>query len=157
MGNATPMPAGGRTRRLWKHQHPPRSSDDHHRSARHPRPAAWSTKNKVGLGLAIFYAVTNIPSAFVPPPTGDEAGPPMAILVVCSVLGGRRPRRRRRRLAQGSRPAARLAAASLVVVTLTSLPAFFVDVPAGIKILVAAGVVITVVFIVLIFSPAKRS
>ena len=56
----------------------------------------------------------------------------------------------------GSRPAARLTAGSLVVVTLTSLPAFFVDVPAGIKILVAAGVVITIAFVVLIFSPAKR-
>jgi hypothetical protein len=56
----------------------------------------------------------------------------------------------------GSRPAARLTAASLIIVTLTSLPAFFVDVPAAIKILVAAGVVLNAVFTVLIFSPGKR-
>ena len=119
-------------------------------------PATWSTKNKVGLGLAIVYAITNLPSAFVPPGTGTEDGPPMAILWVCTVLSA---------VAtvagilawRGSRPAARLTAASLIVVTLTGLPAFFVNVPAGIKILVAAGVVITVVFTVLIFSPGKRS
>lgn len=118
--------------------------------------AAWSTKNKVGLGLAIFYALTNLPSAFVPPGTGDEAGPPMAILWVCTILAAVALVAGIVAWRTGSRPAARLTAASLIVVTLTGLPAFFVDVPAGIKILVAAGVVFTVVFTVLIFSPAKR-
>ena len=47
--------------------------------------APWSTKNKVGLGLALAYALVNLPSAFTPVPEGD-AGPPMAILVVCTVL-----------------------------------------------------------------------
>ena len=46
---------------------------------------AWSTKNKIGLGLAIFYSATNIPSVAFPTPDGDE-GPPMAILIVSSVL-----------------------------------------------------------------------
>lgn len=118
--------------------------------------ASWSTKNKVGLGLAIFYAVTNLPSAFVPTPEG-ETGPPMAILVVCSVLAAVALVAGVMAWRTGSRPAARLAAASLIIITLTSLPAFFVDVPAAIKILVAAGVVLTVVFTVLIFSPSKRS
>lgn len=117
--------------------------------------APWSTKNKVGLGLAMAYALTNLPSAISPVPEG-ETGPPMSILWACSILSavalvagvvaGR----------NGSRPAARLTAASMIIVTLTSLPAFFVDVPAAIKILVAAGVVLTVVFTVLIFSPGKR-
>lgn len=118
-------------------------------------PTLWSTKNKVGLGLAIVYAITNLPSAFMPPDTGTQDGPPMAILWVCTVLSA---------VAivagvvawRGSRAAARLTAASLIVVTLTGVPAFFVDVPAAIKVLVAAGVVLTVVFTVLIFSPAKR-
>lgn len=117
---------------------------------------AWSTKNKVGLGLAIFYAVTNLPSAFVPVDTGEEAGPPMAILVVCSVLAAVALVAAVVAWRTGSRPAARLTAASLIVVTLTSLPAFFVDVPAGIKILVAAGVAITIAIVVLMFSPPKR-
>ncbi|WP_269090348.1 hypothetical protein [Nocardioides baculatus] len=42
------------------------------------------------------------------------------------------------------------------MVTLTSLPAFFVDVPAVVKIFVAAGVVWTIVMVVLMFSPPKR-
>lgn len=118
---------------------------------------AWSTKNKVGLGLAIVYAITNIPSAFVPPSTGDEAGPPMAILWVCTVLSVVALVAGVMAWRSGNRAAARLTAATLIVVTLTGLPAFFVDVPAGIKILVAAGVVVTVVFTLLIFSPGKRS
>ena len=119
-------------------------------------PTTWSTKNKVGLGLAIFYAVTNIPSAFVPADTGSEAGPPMAILVACSVLGVVALVAAVVAWRSGSRPAARLAAASIIIITLTSLPAFFVDVPAAIKLLVAAGVAVTILIVVLIFSPSRR-
>jgi hypothetical protein len=115
----------------------------------------WSTKNKVGLGLAIFYALINLPSAFTPVPEG-ETGPPMAILVACTILAAVALVAGVMAWRTGSRPAARLTAASLIIITLTSLPAFFVDVPAAIKILVAAGVVLTVVFTVLIFSPSKR-
>lgn len=117
-------------------------------------PATWSTKNKVGLGLALAYALINLPSAILPTP---EGGPPMAILVACSVLSAVAIVAGIMAWRTGSRPAARLTAASMIIVTLTSLPAFFVDVPAAIKILVAAGVVLTVVFTVLIFSPSKRS
>jgi hypothetical protein len=116
----------------------------------------WSTKNKVGLGLALFYALVNLPSAVLPAPEGAEDGPPMAILVVCSLLAAVALVAGVMAWRTGSRPAARLTAASLIIITLTSLPAFFVDVPAAIKILVAAGVVLTVVFTVLIFSPSKR-
>jgi hypothetical protein len=117
---------------------------------------AWSTKNKVGLGLAIAYALTNLPSAVLPAPEGAQDGPPMAILVACSVLSAVALVAGVMAWRSGSRPAARLTAGSLIIITLTSLPAFFVDVPAAIKVLVAAGVVLTVVFTVLIFSPAKR-
>lgn len=119
-------------------------------------PAAWSTKNKVGLGIAMAYALTNLPSAITPVPEG-VTGPPMAILWACTVLSAVAIVAGVVAWRNGSRPAARLTAASMILVTLTSLPAFFVDVPAGIKVLVAAGVVLTVVFTVLIFSPAKRS
>jgi hypothetical protein len=116
----------------------------------------WTTKNKVGLGLAIFYGVTNIPS-FMEATDSGETGPPMSIMIVCSILGvvavvaGIVAWRNR------SRSAARLTAASTIIVTLTSLPAFFVDVPAFVKILVAVGVLLTVAIVVLMFSPAKRS
>ncbi|GAA3526469.1 hypothetical protein GCM10022234_24650 [Aeromicrobium panaciterrae] len=115
----------------------------------------WSTKNKVGLGLAIFYGITNIPSFLVP--TGDgEDGPPLAILIVCSVLGVVAAVGGIVAWRQRSRPAARLTAASIIVITLTSLPAFFVDVPAEIKAISALGVVLTVVIVVLMFSASKR-
>ncbi|KRB73176.1 hypothetical protein ASE01_20665 [Nocardioides sp. Root190] len=115
----------------------------------------WSRKNKVGLGLAIAYAVVNIPSAAIPAPDGEE-GPPLAILVVCSVLGVVALVAAVVAWRRGSRPAARLSAASLVVVTVTALPAFFVDVPAGIKVMVAASVLLTVAIVVLMFSPSDR-
>lgn len=123
-------------------------------SVRNDAGVAWSTKNKVGLGLAIFYAVLNIPSALLPTPEG-EAGPPVAILVVCSILGVVALASGIIALRKGSRPAARLAAGSLIVITLTSLPAFFVDVPAGIKVLVSASVLLTIAIVVLIFSPKQ--
>ena len=121
----------------------------------HDTPVAWSTKNKAGLGLAVFYAIVNIPSAALPAPDGEE-GPPMAILIVCSVLGVVALASAVTAWRRGSRPAARLTAGSLIVITMTSLPAFFVDVPAAIKVLVALGVVLTIAIVVLMFSPPKR-
>lgn len=117
---------------------------------------SWTTRNKVGLGLAVVYGVVNIPSVLTAPPEG-EVGPPMSIMIVCSILGvvaavaGVMAWRTR------SRAAARLTAASVIIITLTSLPAFFVDVPAGIKALVAVSVLLTVAIVVLMFSPARRT
>jgi CHASE2 domain-containing sensor protein len=120
---------------------------------------SWSTRNKVGLGLAIFYGLANVPSFLTAPDDGQE-GPPLSILIVCSILGvmavaaGIIAWRRR------NRAAARLTAASVIVITLTSLPAFFVDVPAAIKALSALSVVYTVAAVVLMFStsghPSQR-
>lgn len=124
-------------------------------SVRNDAPVAWSTKNKIGIGLASFYAAVNIPSAAVPTPDGDE-GPPTAILIVCSILGVVALASAVTAWRKGSRPAARLAAGSLIVITLTSLPALFVDVPAGVKVLVSVGAVLTIAIVVLMFSPSKR-
>ena len=120
-----------------------------------PARAGTNTKQRVGLVICALYGLTNIPSAFVPTDTGDSEGPPLAILVVSSILG----------LVslvaaimawRGNRVSLRVAAGAMIVLTLTGLPAFFVDVPMGIKALVAAGVVITVVAVVLMFSGARR-
>jgi hypothetical protein len=118
--------------------------------------STWSTKNKVGLGLAIFYAVTNIPSFLLSAPDG-ETGPPLGIMILSSVLGVVATVAGVVAWRKGSRPAARLTAASLIVITLTSLPAFFVDVPVAIKVLVAVSVMLTVVIVVLMFSPRRRT
>ena len=56
----------------------------------------------------------------------------------------------------GNRAALRAAAGAIIVVTLTGLPAFFVDIPAGIKLLVGVSVLLTIAAVVLMFSPGRR-
>ena len=80
----------------------------------------------------------------------------MAILVVDSVLGviGLVAAVLAWR---GNRVALRVAAGAIILITLTGLPAFFVDVPMAVKALVAFSVVITVVTVSLMFSGPRRS
>lgn len=115
---------------------------------------SWTTRNKVGLGLAILYGVANIPTVLTP--SGNNDGPPFAINVICTVLGVVATVAGVVAWRSGSRSAARLTAASLIVVTLTALPAFFVDVPAAIKVVAAVGVVLMVVIVTLLFSGTDR-
>jgi hypothetical protein len=115
---------------------------------------AISTRQKVGLVLCALLNATSIPSVFAPTPDG-EAGPPYAILVLSSVLGviGL--------VAaviawRGNRAALRVAAGAIVIQALTALPAFFVDVPAWLKLAVAVNVLATVAALVLMFSTTAR-
>ena len=120
-----------------------------------PARGTTTTKQKVGLVVAFVYALTNLPSALIPPTEEGQDGPPYAILVICSVLS---------LVAmvaavmawRGNRPALRVCAGALIVITLTSLPAFFVDVPMWVKVLVAVSVVWTVVAVVLMLSGERR-
>jgi len=114
----------------------------------------WTTKNKVGLGLAVLYAVVNIPTVFIPVDNGD--GPPFAIGLICTVLAVVATVAGVVAWRRGSRPAARLTAASLIVITLTALPAFFLDVPAGVKVVAAVGVLVMVAIVALMFSGPQR-
>lgn len=110
-----------------------------------------TTKQKVGLVLCGIYSFLNIPSALTPPPDGAGDAPPQGILVICTVLGviG---------LVctvlawRGNRVAHRVAAGAIIVITLTALPAFFVDVPTWVKALSGFGVLITVLTVALMFS-----
>ena len=119
-----------------------------------PSRAHVSGKQKAGLVICMLYGLSNIPSVLFPAPDGDD-GPPLAILVVGSILGV---------VAlvaavmawRGNRVALRVAAGAIIIVTLTGLPAFFVDVPMGVKALVGFGVVLTVVAVVLMFSTDRR-
>lgn len=111
-------------------------------------------KQKAGLVLCMVYGLANIPSFLTPTPDGEE-GPPLAILVIGSILGV---------VAlvsailawRGNRPALRVGAGAMIVMTLTGLPAFFVDVPMFVKALVGFSVVLTVVAVVLMFSGDRR-
>lgn len=111
-------------------------------------------RQKVGLVIAGLYSLGNIPSVFFGTPEGEE-GPPMVVLAIGTILGvvG---------LAaalvawRGNRVALRLAAGAIIIMTLTGLPAFFVDVPLAIKALVGFSVLLTVVAVVLMFSGDRR-
>ena len=113
-----------------------------------------TTKQKVGLALAGLYSLSNIPGFLTAPDPGVE-GPPMAILVIGSVLGviGLVASVMAWR---GNRVALRVAAGAMIVITLTGLPAFFVDVPMAIKALVGFSVLLTVLAVVLMFSADRR-
>lgn len=114
-----------------------------------------TTKQKVGLVLGVLLSLSNVPSAFVPPDTGDQAGPPMSVLVLGTILGvvGL--------VAcvvawRGSTLALRVGAGAISLATLTSVPAFFVDIPTAIKVGVAITVLVNVVAVALMFSWRRR-
>ena len=116
--------------------------------------ADTTTKQKVGLVLCGLYCFTNIASVLFPAPEGED-GPPMGILVIGSILGvvGLVAAVMAWR---GNRVALRIAAGAMIVITLTGLPAFFVDVPMAVKALVGFSVVLTVAAVVLMFSGDRR-
>lgn len=109
-----------------------------------------TTKQKVGLGIAGVYSFLNIPSVLFSTPDG-ETGPPLGVMVVCSVLGV---------LGvvaaiiawRGNALAVRITAGAIIVITLTSIPAFFVDIPVVVKALTGVSVLITGVAVALMFS-----
>jgi len=114
-----------------------------------------TTRQKIGLALAMLLSVTAIPSVLAPTPNGEE-GPPMVILVLNSVLG----------LIgavavvlawRGNRAALRILAATLIISAISSLPAFFVDLPVGLVVAAGAGVVVTIVAVLLMFAPSTPS
>jgi len=114
-----------------------------------------SGRQKAGLAIAGFLSLINVASAFFPTPEGEE-GPPYAILVLGTILGVMGLVAVVIAWRSGNQAAFRVAAGALIINAIASLPAFFVDVPAGIKLMVAVGLVITILAIVLMFSSARR-
>lgn len=115
-----------------------------------------STKNKVGLALAFLLGVIDIPGPVIFKVPEGETGPPMGILVLAAICGVITVVAVVIAWRSASAGAIRTAAGARIVSMLTSLPAFFVDVPAGVKAVSAVGVVITIVAVVLMLSPARR-
>jgi hypothetical protein len=120
------------------------------------RPTTVTTKQRVGLVLGLLYGLSNVPSAFLPSNDPGTDGPPYSIMVVDSLLGV---------LAavccvlawRGNRVAQRIAAGAIILITLSSLPALFVDVPMAVKAIVAFGVLLTVLIVALMFSGPRRA
>ncbi len=113
-------------------------------------------RQKTGLVLAGVLSAVNIPSVFFPTPEGDT-GPPLAILAVGSILGVIGLVAVIIAWRSGNRAAIRVAAGALIINLLTSLPAFFVDVPAVVKLLVGVSVLLTVLAVALMFSASRQS
>ena len=113
-----------------------------------------STRQKVGLAFCMLSSLSSLPSFLMAADPG-ETGPPLPVMVLASGLGA---------LGvvatvlawRGSRVALRVAAGTLIVNTITSLPAFFVDVSSSVKVFVALGVVLTVLTVVLMFSGRRE-
>jgi hypothetical protein len=116
---------------------------------------SMTTRQRVGLVLAGILSLGNVPSVFTPTP-GGQTGPPIVVLAVSSILGVIGLVAVVVAWRTGSKSAVRVAAGALIITMLTGLPAFFVDVPAAIKLLVGVSVLVTVLAVALMFSPARR-
>ncbi len=115
-----------------------------------------SRRQRVGLALGALLSIGNIPSVLTPTPDG-EVGPPVLILWVGTLLGVIGLVAVVVAWRSGNRAALRVAAGSLIVTALTALPALFVDIDATLKVLSAVSVVLTVIAVVLMFSPEQRT
>lgn len=116
-----------------------------------------STKNKVGLVIAALLGLLDIAAPFVLQTPEGEVGPPVGILVLSAIMGVITVIAVVIAWRSGSAGAIRTAAGARIVSALTSLPAFFVDVPAGIKVGSAVFVVVTIVVVVLMLTPARST
>lgn len=114
-----------------------------------------STKNKVGLVIAFVLGALDMVSLLAPTPDGD-VGPPIGILVLAAICGLITVIAVVIAWRKLNAAAIRVAAGARIVSMLTSLPAFFVDVPSFVKALVAVFVVVTIIAVVLMLTPARR-
>jgi hypothetical protein len=115
-----------------------------------------TARPRAGLVLAALLAVLDVVSAFFPTPEGD-VGPPLWIVVLGGLLGIATLGAVVLAWRTGRRSALWTVVGTRVLSAITALPAFFVDVPAVLKVVVAVFVVLTVVCVVLVLSPARRA
>ena len=113
-------------------------------------------RQKIGAGLCGLILVLQVIDIPTPPPP-DEVGAPFAVLIadfvfgviglVALILG----------LVRRSRAALRVAAGALILILLSALPAFFNPVPAPVRLMVAAAILVSLVAIGLMLTPAKST
>jgi hypothetical protein len=118
--------------------------------------ASLTRKNRIGLVLTFVLGLANLPSVLQQTPDGKE-GPPMGVLVLDTVCGVLMVAAVVIAWRTGSRGAIRAAAGVTILQALSAVPAFFVDISAGIKIVAAAAVVVSFVAVVLTLSPGRSS
>jgi hypothetical protein len=111
-----------------------------------------SLKNKIGLVLAGLLGLADVLSILAPA-SDDGNGPPFIVLALDCVLGVLTLAAVVYTWRTGNRVGARVLAGTRILSALTSLPAFFVSgVPAGVVVLAAVGVVLTVVAVGLVLT-----
>ena len=115
-----------------------------------------TSRTRAGLVLAALLGLADVVSAFFPTPEG-EVGPPLPIVVLGGLLGVATLAAVAAAWRTGQRGMLRIVAATRVLSAISALPAFFVDIPAALKLVVAVGVVLTVVCVVLVLTPARRT
>jgi hypothetical protein len=118
--------------------------------------SALPTRNKVGLVLATVLALGDATSLLFPATPEGEEGPPQVVLAVGTVLGLVTLVAVVIAWRSGSRKALRAVAGSRILSAILALPAFFVDIPAGLLVVVAVSVALTVACVVLVLAPAER-
>lgn len=121
-----------------------------------PSTTHGSGRQRAGLVLAGLLSLGNVLSGFGGPTPEGEVGPPPVVIwagialgvvgLVAVVIAWR----------SGSRGALRVAAGALIIPALTAVPAFFVDVPAWLKVAAALSVLATIAAVVLMFSSQRR-
>jgi hypothetical protein len=114
----------------------------------------FSKLNRAGLILALLLGLLDMVAVLQPTPDG-EVGPPFAILVIDALLGLITVVAVVIAWRSGRRGAVRVAAGARIVSMLTALPAFFVDVPAGLQALVALFVVLTIACVAMMLAPSR--
>ena len=114
-----------------------------------------STKNKIGIGLAVLLALADVLGVLAIPAlaASGEPGPPPEVMIACGVLGVITLAAVFPTVRAASRTGARIVCASRILSALTSIPAFFVpDVPAELVLFAAAGIVLTLVCVFLVLA-----
>lgn len=111
-------------------------------------------RQRIGLALAMLLSLANIVSVLEPTPEG-ETGPPMLVLIISAVLGGIGLVGSVIAWRSGNRRVLRVVCGVLVLAALGAVPAFFVDVPAGLKAVVGVATLATVLSCVLMLSPGR--
>ena len=115
-------------------------------------------RNRAGLIITFLIGLANLPSVFTPAPGGDDGeGPPFGVLLLGTICGAIMVAACWIAWRSGKRGAVRIAAGLSILQALSAVPAFFVDVPAAVKVLVAVLVIVTFVGVVLMLSPERRN
>lgn len=115
------------------------------------RTAAPTGNFRTGLILAIALGLVNLPFLAIPTPEG-ESGPPLGVLILSAAIGLLSVVTAWIAWRNGNRAAVRVTAACVILNAVSTLPAFFVDVDAWIKLVSSLYVLASVLCIVLLFK-----